>query len=68
MMFRSNTSKQRDRSGQFIVEVKKPKKRFVRPADTPSRSVHLRQDRKTAEEKVKGASVFRSWAIPEEME
>lgn len=68
MMFRSRTSKQRDRSGQFIVEVKKPKKRLARPADAPSRSVHLRQDRKNTEENVKDAAVFRSWAMPEEME
>ena len=52
MMPSSKTSKQRDRSGQFLVEVRKPKKQRVRP-DTPSQSAHIRQDRKPTGEDAK---------------
>lgn len=65
MMPSSKTSKQRDRSGQFIFEVRKPKKRRIDP-DMPKQATHIRQDRKPIEEDAKVASVFRSWAMPDE--
>ena len=68
MMFSSKSSKKSDKSGQFIVEVKKSKKRLVRPNDASSQTIQRQQDRSAAKADVRDASVFRSWAMPEEAE
>ncbi len=48
MMFSSKSSKKSDKSGQFIVEVRKPKKRLVRPNDASSQTIQRQQDRNAA--------------------
>lgn len=68
MMFSSKSSKKHEKSGQFIVEVKKSKKRLVRPIASSSPTIQRQQDRNAAKTDVRDASVFRSWAMPEEAE
>lgn len=60
MMFSFKSSKKHEKSGQFIVEVKKSKKRLVPANASPSETIQRQQDRNAAKTDVRDASVFRS--------